>query len=68
VVVVDDALRYDNEWVINGADLENAPLLRIQDLGPEVTRRVASIYGRGEVWRLTRDSETRVFRLQAEAP
>jgi hypothetical protein len=68
LVVVDDSLRGRNEWVDNRADLESAPVLWIQDLGPEVTRRVAAAYARPEVWRLRRDPPTLRFELRPEPP
>jgi hypothetical protein len=52
LVVVDDRLRADSEWVFNRADLDSAPLLWIQDLGPTVTREVAAAYAPREVYRL----------------
>ena len=52
LVVVDDRLRAKREWVINRADLDRAPLLWIQDLGPGVTREVAAAYAPREVYRL----------------
>ena len=52
VIVVDDGLRDFDEWVFNRADLATAPLLWIQDLGPEVTRQVAAAYAPRRVYRL----------------
>ena len=53
VIVVDDRVRDVDEWVYNRADLENAPVLWIQDLGPAVTRQVAAAYAPRHVYRLT---------------
>jgi hypothetical protein len=50
VVVVDDRLRMEKEWVFNHADLARAPILWIQDLGPVVTRRVALVYAPRKVY------------------
>lgn len=50
VVVVDDRLRMEKEWVFNHADLASAPILWIQDLGPAVTRQVAAAYGPRNVY------------------
>jgi hypothetical protein len=52
VIVVDDRLRTVDEWVFNRADLDSAPLLWIQDLGPAVTRAVAEAYAPRRVYRL----------------
>jgi hypothetical protein len=50
VIVVDDRLRSGSERVFNHADLESAPVLWIQDLGPEVTRQVAVAYSPRRVY------------------
>jgi hypothetical protein len=52
LIVVDDRLRNVDEWVFNRADLDSAPMLWIQDLGPEVTRRVADAYAPRRIYRL----------------
>jgi hypothetical protein len=52
VIVVDDRLRTVDERVFNRADLDRAPVLWIQDLGPEVTQRVAAAYAPRRVYRL----------------
>jgi hypothetical protein len=57
VVVVDDRLRAVEEWVYDPADLERAPVLWIQDLGPGVTTRVAAAYAPRRVYRLVPDED-----------
>ncbi|HXT19309.1 MAG TPA: hypothetical protein VN811_14010 [Thermoanaerobaculia bacterium] len=52
LIVVDDRLRRGAEWVLNPADLASAPILWIQDLGPEVTRQVATAYAPRRVFAL----------------
>lgn len=57
LIVVDDRLRDVDEWVFNRADLDSAPVLWIQDLGPAVTRKVATGYAPRRVYRLVHDAE-----------
>jgi hypothetical protein len=45
------------EWVYNGADLENAPVLWARDLGPEKNRRLIEYYAGRDVWRLYADEQ-----------
>lgn len=52
LIVVDDRLRNVDEWLFNRADLDSAPVLWIQDLGPAVTREVAAAYAPRSVYRL----------------
>lgn len=52
VIVVDDRVRVDQEWIYNHADLESAPVLWIQDLGIDATRRVAAAYAPRRILRL----------------
>jgi len=71
VVVVDDRLRAVEEWVYNRADLERAPVLWIQDLGPGVTARVAAAYAPRRVYRLVPDEDggwPRLIPARQEAP
>ncbi|HEV8240233.1 MAG TPA: hypothetical protein VGS57_12765 [Thermoanaerobaculia bacterium] len=56
VVVVGDRVRAVEEWVCNRADLRRAHVLWIQDLGPDVTRRVAAAYAPRTLWRLDADA------------
>jgi hypothetical protein len=64
VVVVDDRLRLVNERVVNHADLPTAPVLWIQDLGPEVTGRVAAAYAPRRVFRLGPGGKGELPRLE----
>jgi len=68
VVVVDDRLRAREEWVYNPADLERAPVLWIQDLGPGVTARVAAAYAPRRVYRLVPDEDDGPPHLIAARP
>ncbi len=47
--------RMFEEWVYNGADLENAPILWARDAGPAMNRKLIEHYARRRVWRLYAD-------------
>ncbi len=45
------------EWVYNGADLENAPVLWARDMGAGKNRRLLDYYSSRKIWRLYADEQ-----------
>jgi hypothetical protein len=54
------------EWVHNGADLENSPVIWARSLGPAADSALSARFGGRTVWRLNLDHDRGPFRLTLE--
>jgi hypothetical protein len=56
------------DWVYNGADLEDAPILWARDMGREKNREIVEYYAGRRVWRLYADENPPRLEPYEEVP
>lgn len=56
------------EWVYNGADLQNAPIVWARDMGPAANRELIEYYADRHIWRLYADETPPRLERNEEIP